>query len=85
LGLTDPKDFDLIRMGDTSNLMVPNNGMTGGSSTSEVTCKVVMNACAVLVERLKPYRDPISAGGKYSKRRRSNVAVIIVRIIFNSF
>ena len=59
MGLTDPKDFDLIRMGDTSNLMVPNNGMTGGSSTSEVTCKVVMNACAVLVERLKPYRGTL--------------------------
>ena len=64
LGLTDPADFDLIRSGPTSNVMVPNNGMTGGSSTSEVTCQSVMNACAVLVARLKPYRDSIASGGK---------------------
>lgn len=64
LGLDDPKDFDLIRTGPTSNVMVPNNSMTGGSSTSEVTCQSVMNACATLVARLKPYRDPVSSGGK---------------------
>tara|TARA_B110000090_G_scaffold170981_1_gene190852 strand:- start:122 stop:2521 length:2400 start_codon:yes stop_codon:yes gene_type:complete len=64
LGLTDPKDFDLIRTGPTSNVMVPNNVMTGGSSTSEVTCQSVMNACATLVARLKPYRDPVASGGK---------------------
>ena len=64
LGLTDPSDYDLIRTGPTSNRLVPNNGMTGGSSTSEVTCQSVMNACLILVERLKPYRLPVAAGGK---------------------
>ena len=64
LGLTDPNDFALVRSGPTSNFVVPNNGMTGGSSTSEITCKSVMQACSVLVERLKPYRDPVSSGGK---------------------
>ena len=38
--------------------------MTGGSSGDEVTCQAVMNACAELVKRLAPYRDPVSKGGK---------------------
>jgi xanthine dehydrogenase/oxidase len=54
----------LVRTDATSSRTVPNNGMTGGSSTSEVTCQAVMNACAVLVKRLAPYRDPPSKGGK---------------------
>ncbi len=56
--------LSLVRTAPTSSRSVPNNGMTGGSSTSEVTCQAVMNACAVLVKRLAPYRDPVSKGGK---------------------
>lgn len=47
---------DFVRVMSTATDRVVNGGVTGGSSTSEVTCQAAILACATLNTRLDPYR-----------------------------
>jgi xanthine dehydrogenase/oxidase len=48
---------DLFHISETSTGSVPNASVTGGSSGSDINGMAVLNACEILSERLKPYRD----------------------------
>jgi len=49
--------IDLIHISETASDLVANAVVTGGSSGSEIFGGAVMNACKILLERLKPYRQ----------------------------
>jgi indole-3-acetaldehyde oxidase len=51
--LGQPVPMDMIRTMDTNSTIVPNMGMTGGSTTSEAACEGVRLACNQLVARLQ--------------------------------
>ncbi|XP_052896949.1 xanthine dehydrogenase/oxidase-like [Anopheles moucheti] len=51
--------LEKISVKPTTSMTSPNNGMTGGSMTSEAVCYAVIKACEILHNRLKPIKDEL--------------------------
>jgi len=52
--------MELIRHADTNTEMVPVNGMTGGSTTSEACAAAIIKACQDLKNSFKLHPNPES-------------------------
>ncbi|GFR46181.1 hypothetical protein Agub_g7710, partial [Astrephomene gubernaculifera] len=57
-----PLDMRCIRIADNSTELLPNGGVTGGSTSSELSCVAVRLACLKLVEGLQKVAVPKMAG-----------------------
>ncbi|CAG9785631.1 unnamed protein product [Diatraea saccharalis] len=55
-------DMDKIHISEMSTDKVPNSSPTAGSISSDLYGMAVINACNILNDRLKPYKDDNSAG-----------------------
>ena len=56
---TKPISLNKIRSAGQDSFALPNMAITGGSTASEATCQAILRACAILVERIKPFADKI--------------------------
>lgn len=50
-------DLDQVEVGENSTRTTANSSVTGGSGTSESSCRAAMRAAQELADRLKPFRD----------------------------
>lgn len=55
-------DVARIRVVQADSISFGHGGFTGGSTTSEGNCAAVMEACNMLVDRLKPIKEKLDAG-----------------------
>lgn len=51
--------MDSVSVKPSNNLISPNNLYSGGSITSEAVCYGVLQACNILLDRMKPYREKL--------------------------
>ena len=56
--------MDKIYVHGTNTSVIPNDSVTGGSTTSEALCRAAELACETLLERLAPFADEINAAKK---------------------
>lgn len=55
--------MDTVHISETSTDKVPNTSPTAASASSDLNGMAVLNACNIIVERLKPYKEKNPQGG----------------------
>lgn len=51
--------LESVTVKPSNNLISPNSLFSGGSITSEAVCYGILQACNLLLDRIKPYREKI--------------------------
>ncbi|XP_026467617.1 xanthine dehydrogenase-like [Ctenocephalides felis] len=59
-------ELDLVSIKPNSNMESPNSMITGGSVTSESCCLATIEACKILLERLKPIKEKLGGNPKWT-------------------